>query len=226
MEKPMKEQSVHLTVFHDVLCSWCFVASGRLHQIEREYGERVAFTYKAFPLGPTREELTTMFGSEENAKREILTHWAASKRLPGGEEISPEEMADRPFPYPYSMPALRAVKAAEFQGGREAHARMYDRLQRAHLVETRNIADPQILLESAAELGLDLERFKADLESESTLQAVMQDRQEAFGLGISATPTVVLNGKWVLPGAVTVETYRRVIDDLLTGHDPGRRFEL
>lgn len=219
----MNEQPVHLTVFHDVLCSWCFVASGRLHQIEQEYGERVAFTYKTFPLGPTREELTTMFGSEENAKREILTHWAASQRLPGGEEINPEGMAARPFPYPHSMPALRAVKAAEFQGGVEVHARMYDRLQRAHLVETRNIADPQTLLECAAELSLDLERFKAALESESTLQAVLQDRQEAFALGISATPTVVLNGKWVLPGAVSVDTYRHVIDDLLAGRDPGGR---
>ena len=199
------------------------MASGRLHQVEREYGERVAFTYKAFPLGPTREELTDMFGSEENAKREILTHWAASKGLPGGEEINPEGMAARPFPYPYSMPALRAVKAAEFQGGMDAHARMYDRLQRAHLVETRNIADPHTLLECAAELGLELERFEADLDSESTLQAVLQDQQEAFELDISATPTVVLNGKWVLSGAVSLEVYRQVIDDLLAGRNPGRR---
>jgi len=198
------------------------VASGRLHQIEQEYGERVTFTYKAFPLGPTREELTRMFGSEENAKREILTHWAASKRLPGGEEINPEGMAARPFPYPYSMPALRAVKAAEFQGGMEAHARMYDRLQRAHLVETRNVADPQTLLDCAAELGLDLERFRADLESDATLQAVLRDQQEAFALGVSATPTIVLNDKWVLPGVVAVEVYRRVIDDLLAGRDPAR----
>jgi len=164
-----------------------------LHQIEREYGERV-----------------------------ILTHWAASKRLPGGEEINPEGMTARPFPYPYSMPALRAVKAAEFQGGMEAHVRMYDRLQRAHLVENRNVADPQILLDCAAELSLDLERFRADLESESTLQAVLRDQQEAFALGISATPTVVFNDKWVLPGAVPVEVYRRIIDDLLAGRDPTR----
>ncbi len=198
------------------------MASGRLHQIEQEYGERVTFTYKTFPLGPTREELTRMFGSEENAKREILTHWAASRRLPGGEEINPALMASRPFPYPYSMPALRAVKAAEFQGGMAAHARMYDRLQRAHLVQARNVADPQTLLECAAELGFDLPRFRIDLESESTLQAVWQDQQEAFAVGVSATPTVVFNGQWILPGAVSVEIYRRVIDDLLAGRDPAR----
>ena len=73
-----------------------------------------------------------MFGSAENARREILGRWLSAKRLPGGEEINPELPASRPFPYPYSMPNLRAVKAAEFQGGMAAHERMHDRLQRAH----------------------------------------------------------------------------------------------
>jgi predicted DsbA family dithiol-disulfide isomerase len=163
-----------------------------------------------------------MFGSEENAKREILVHWVSSKRLPGGEEINPELMESRPFPYPYSMPALRAVKAAEFQGGMTAHAQLYDRLQRAHLVEGRNVADPQTLLACAAELELDLPRFKADLESDASLQSVLDDRREAVSLGVSATPTVVIDGKWILPGAVPSETYRHILDDLLNGRDPSR----
>jgi len=41
-------------------------------------------------------------------------------------------------------------------------------------------------------------------------------------VGVSATPTVVFNGRWILPGAVSVEIYRRVIDDLLAGRDPAR----
>ena len=161
-----------------------------------------------------------MFGSEENARREILGHWVSSKRLPGGEEINPELMASRPFPYPYSMPALRAVKAAEFQGGVVAHTKMCDRLQRAHLVETRDVADPQTLYECAEEIGLDMERFHAHLENEASLEAVLSDQQEASSMGVSATPTVVFNAKWVLAGAVPIETYRRVIGDLLAGRDP------
>lgn len=193
-----------------------------MHQIEQEYGERVVFTYKTFPLGPTRDEIAKMFGSEENAKREILGHWAASRRLPGGEEINPELMASRPFPYPYSMPALRAVKAAEFQGGMEAHARMYDRLQRAHLIEARNVADSQVLRACAQEIGLKMKIFDADFTSEASLQAVLRDQQEALSQGIRATPTVIFNQQWVLPGAVPTETYRRVLDDLLAGRDPAR----
>lgn len=149
-----------------------------------------------------------------------MTHWAASKRLPGGEAINPELMASRPFPYPYSMPALRGVKAAEFQGGLTAHARMYDRLQRAHLVECRNVAEAQTIYECAQEIGLDMARFRTDFESPRSEAAVLADRDQAHRLGISGTPTVVFNDKWVLSGALPVEAYRRVIDNLLAGREP------
>jgi len=160
------------------------------------------------------------FATPEKAKQEILTHWASSKRLPGGEQINLELMASRTFPYPYSMPSLRAVKAAEMQGGMVAHARMYDRLQHAHLVEARDVANLQTILECAEEIGLDMPAFRADFESETTKTAVLADREAAHALGISGTPTVVFNDKWVLSGAVPIEQYRRVIDLLLAGHDP------
>lgn len=141
------------------------MAAGRLRRIENEYGGKIKLVFKAFPLGPNREMINHMFGSPEAAKAEILTHWEASKRLPGGEEINPELMWSRPFPYPYSMPPLMAVKAAEFQAGMEGHAKYFDRAQRAHLVECRNVADRDVLLDLAADVGLDMERFTSDLES-------------------------------------------------------------
>ena len=82
------------------------------------------------------------------------------------------------------------------------------------------MADPQTLLACAAEIGLDLPRLEADFESEAALQSVLDDQQEASSLGVNATPTVVFDDQWVLPGAVPIETYRRVIGDLLAGRDP------
>lgn len=102
----------------------------------------------------------------------------------------------------------------------EAHTRMYDHLQHAHLVEARNVADPQVLIDCAIEIYLDGRRFQADIESDVTYDAVMTDRAEAHNLGISGTPTVVFEHKWMLSGAVPIETYRQVIDRLLAGQDP------
>ncbi len=204
--------------FHDVLCSWCFVAASRLRQLEKEYGDQINLIYKVFPLGPDRKTINYMFGSPEAAKAEILTHWEASKRLPGGEEINPELMRRRPFPYPYSMPALMAVKAAEAQAGLKGHQLYYDRAQRAHLVECRNVADRQVLIDIAKELGLDMEKFKSTFESQAMRQAVMADRDEALTLGIHETPTVVIDSQ-IIAGAVPVKTYKEIIDKVLQKTD-------
>lgn len=97
---------------------------------------------------------------------------------------------------------------------------MYDRLQRAHLVEARNVAEAQTIYECAEAIGLDMPRFRADYESQASEAAVLADQAEAHRLGISGTPTVVFNDKRALSGAVPVEVYRRAIDNLLAGRAP------
>lgn len=83
--------------------------------------------------------ITRIFGGPEAGKAEILTHWAAAARYPDGERIAVDLMRSRPFPYPHSLPGLRACKAAELLGGPDAHWDMFDRIQQAHAVEARNI---------------------------------------------------------------------------------------
>ncbi|MDP2953985.1 MAG: DsbA family protein, partial [Chloroflexota bacterium] len=153
---------------------------------------------------------------------EILSHWEATRRYGNEPKINVELMRSRPFPYPYSMPALMAVKAAEFQAGQEGHARCFDRAQEAHLVECRNVGDRDVLIDLAREIGLDMELFLAHFESRRARDAVMADRAEALSLGIHGTPTVVFQGRWILSGAVLVEAYRQVIEDLLAGQEPRR----
>ncbi|MDR7416414.1 MAG: DsbA family protein [Armatimonadota bacterium] len=81
-------------------------------------------------------------------------------RLEFFHRINADLMATRPFDYPYSMPGLKACKAAEFQGGHAAHWDMFDRVQRAHLTECLNIADFEVLRQCAADVGLDEEVTK------------------------------------------------------------------
>ncbi len=176
--------------------------------------------HRCFALAPDPGAITRLFGSPEAGKAEILNHWAAAARHPGGEAINVELMRSREFPYPYSMPGLRACKAAEWQGGQEAHWDMFDRVQRAHAVEARNIADPEVLKECARESGLDVVRWERDFHSEAVHRAVRADIQSAELRGIHAVPTVVIDERWVLSGAVPEGRYQQALD-LATGR-PGR----
>jgi predicted DsbA family dithiol-disulfide isomerase len=161
-----------------------------------------------------------MFGSAVNGKAEIMGHWEAAAAHPDGEALNVALMRSRTFPYPHSMPGLLACKAAQFQGGMPAHWDMYDRIQRAHAVEAINIADPSVLKTCAADIGLDVARWEADFQSPAARQAVEADLSEARQLGVNAVPTLVLDRRWALPGAVPEETLRQVIENLLAGRDP------
>jgi len=94
-------------------------------------------THRSFALAPTQNSLVQMFGSKEAGKSEILKHWQAANLNDDAHRICTDEMACKPFDYPHSMPGLKACKAAELQGGQPAHWDMFDRIQKAHLTESK-----------------------------------------------------------------------------------------
>jgi predicted DsbA family dithiol-disulfide isomerase len=125
-----------------------------------------------------------------------------------GHRINAELMEQREYDYPYSTPALLACKAAELQGGQAMHWDYFDKAQEAHLSLCRNIADFDVLTDIARELGLDVEKFSADLRGEQVKYLLRLDIDRALELGVDATPTLVANGN-VLTGAVPYDNLKR-----------------
>jgi predicted DsbA family dithiol-disulfide isomerase len=198
---------------------WCFLASARLRRIIKDYPQ-LNIVHHAFALAPDRNAIARMFGGAEEGKDEIMGHWAAAAAQPDGEAINVELMRSRTFPYPYSMPGLLACKAAEMQGGMPAHWDMFDRVQKAHAEEARNITDTTVLKDCLAEIGLDVARWEADFASPEAKQAVEADLREAQQLGVNAVPTLIFNERWILPGAVPESSLRQIVENLLEGKKP------
>ncbi|WP_156723498.1 DsbA family protein [Streptomyces apocyni] len=57
----------------------------------------------------------------------------------------------------------------------------------------------------------DLDRFRADRESDAAKKSVNQDREEAYRLGATSTPSFLVNGK-PLAGAQPEETFTQAIE--------------
>ena len=69
---------------------------------------------------------------------------------------------------------------------------MFDRLQRAHLTEARNIADPEVVLHAARELGFEAAAFAEVFGDPETMRAVETDRQHARALQVRSIPTLIV----------------------------------
>jgi len=201
---------VRLDVFSDYLCPWCYNAAVRLREIQQAYGDRVRVHWRTFPLIPGEQP-------DRRVTQKTRDGW---QRI-GAEEpracFGPPEV-DAPLPSS-SIPALTAAKCAERQGEaafERFHARLFAALFHDHL----DIARPDVLRTLARETALDLARFEADYAGEA-YEAVLRDCAEgAAWFGVSGLPTVILNEKLSLVGAVPVERYRLLIDWILAG-EPG-----
>jgi hypothetical protein len=125
---------------------------------------------------------------------------------------------DTPLPSS-SIPALTAAKCAERQG-EASFERFHERLFTAHFRDNLDISRHEVLRGFIRETGLDRVRFEADYTGEA-YEAVLRDCAEgAAWFGMSGLPTVILNEKISLVGAVPTERYHMLIDWILAG-EPG-----
>ena len=121
------------------------------------------------------------------------------------------EMRDITIFGPDSERAARAALAAGLQGA-------YDPMHRALFPEgeprTARELSERGLTELAAELGLDVDRFGADLGSAEVAQAVQTDVDEAAALGVFSTPSFLL-GERPIVGAQPTEVFVEAVEAAL-----------
>jgi len=204
-------KTVTIEFYHDVLCAWCYALSPRVRKLAEEHPE-VKVLHRSFALSPNKERISQVFGSKEEGKRQIIQHWKAANANDDNHRINAELMEQKEFDYPYSMPALMACKAAEFQGGEKAHWDYFDAVQKAHLTDCLNINDPDVLIEVAKSLNLNIERFKQDFESKQAKEAVEVDMESIQRNGVNSVPTLVFNNKHKVSGAVSYNNLVEILE--------------
>jgi protein-disulfide isomerase len=122
----------------------------------------------------------------------------------------------RQFPlamHPHARLAALAAEAAHLQG---KFWEMHDMLYEKQPLWAKSPEAPAALFHSfAGTLGLDVERFKKDMESPETNARVSADHQQGVSRGVHSTPTIFINNT-ALPSTSTNPTgVRAAIDAAL-----------
>lgn len=125
-----------------------------------------------------------------------------------GDKISIEY---RYFPlqsFPFSHIAAYAVEAANRQG---KFQEMHDVLMDQQEDWSRRNGREKIL-GYAEQIGLDMDQFMEDLESEEVQQAVQSQKQEGIRRTVSSTPTYFLNGQKLRQNPQSYEQFKAVVE--------------
>jgi protein-disulfide isomerase len=118
-----------------------------------------------------------------------------------------------PLPFhPFAEPAAEAAMAANAQG---KFWQMHDKL-----FENNTALDRPNLEKYAQELGLDMAKFKADLDAQKYKDSIQSDTKEGSAVGVNGTPAVFINGRKI-NGAYPWETFKKIADDELAKKKKG-----
>jgi putative protein-disulfide isomerase len=210
----MKSNKITVEFFHDVLCAYCYALSPRLRKLAEKYPQ-IEVIHRSFTLSFSPDDTIRAFGSMENAKQVILGHWKSANLNDDEQRINTDLMKSRDFDYPYSLPAAKACKAAEAQGGQSAHWDYFDRVQNTHLTKALNIGDPEVLISIAGDLGLDTERFSKDMQSTHILDQVQDDLSVSQQYGVRSVPSIVVNHQQLVSGALNFAELEKSFQSLL-----------
>jgi protein-disulfide isomerase len=115
----------------------------------------------------------------------------------------------RDLPLPMHPEAVPAAEAANCAGEQNAYWKYHDALFDQQYGLNRAAYEHY-----AADLGLDTEAFAACLDSHRYQGEVQADANDATRVGISGTPSFVVNGR-ILVGALPFSDFKTVIDEEL-----------
>jgi protein-disulfide isomerase len=140
---------------------------------------------------PVMKDITSAYAGNKNV-RFVFRHY-------------PLDMHDKAYD------AAVAAEAAGIQGSSKFW-QMQDQLFTNQHAWSNSSNYRELFAEYAQKIGLDVEKFKADMSGMQTKTRVDQDRTRGRALQVSSTPTVIVNGKVVPYVEVTSAGMRRIID--------------
>lgn len=217
----MSEQdaALHIDIYSDVICPWCYVGKRRLERALRQVGEPVSthVAWRPFQLNPTMPVggmertvyLRAKFGSLDTFKdmEQRLLEAGASERIP----FAFEKIARTPN----TFGAHRLIWYAAQRG---CQNEMVDQLFKGYFEEGADIGSIPTLVRLAAQAGLTAEPF---LCSDEGIAEVKADEAAGHRLGIRGVPYFVLNQVQGISGAQPAEVLAAAMEQACGRQETG-----
>ena len=200
----------------DVACPWCAIGLNALERALERIGPElpVELSFQPFELNPTMgpegaDTLQYLAGKYGLAPEQIKANQAAIRERGAAVGFA---FGERGRVW-NTFDAHRLLCWAETQGpqGEDRQRALKHALLRAYHGQGRNPSDPAVLLELAAEAGLDVEQARQVLASDAYADEVREREQFWQRAGIQSVPAVVIDRKHLISGGQPVEVFEQAL---------------
>lgn len=206
----------------DYACPYCYIGEERLKKAIASLGLEGAIDLepKAFELDPT---------FPKTPQSDTATRFAAKYRMPlaqaqatieGISEQGRAEGIDFRYAttrYTNTFDAHRLMKLALHKNDRSVAEKVNTLLFDAYFTLNLVLADHDTLVAVGTKAGLMEEEIRKMLSSNQFAEEVRADEKEAAQRGVHGVPYFLLENGQTIPGAISVEDFRRVIQGIYPG---------
>jgi protein-disulfide isomerase len=183
---------VTLEEFGDFQCPPCGFLAAILLKVEHDYADSVRVVFRQFPLGMHQHAMTAACAAEAAGMQGRF--WEMHDMLFQNSVLWGKPPAPRP-------------SAAPAEG--------------ANLPPPDTVTEVRATFEGyAAKLGLDVERFRRDMNSEEVKARIKLDQDRAASIGVDRTPFLFIDGVQIPFTSLGEKELRGVIDAGLSGRTP------
>ena len=214
-------QPLTIDIYSDVMCPWCLIGYGQLTKALAELEGEIAaeIRWRPFELNPQmaaegeeqEAHLQRKYGrpAEEGARlrgqmKAIADSAGVSLSYEGGHDQGGEAP---PAMMWNTRDCHKLLAFALEEAGPQVQTTLKLALFRAHFNLRKALNDRAVLLDIAAEAGLHREAAKAALDDPALEARVIAEQQQAWDFNISGVPAMIIENKFLIPGAQAPEVY-------------------
>ena len=204
--------SVHVDVISDVVCPWCYIGKRRLEQaIGLNPNITVDINWRPYFLNPwipregidRQTYLETKFGSAE--RYAVIAERVAAAAAMEGLVYAPEKMSRQPNTLDCHRLILWSRSATD-------PALVKQRLMELYFAEGGDLSDPKVLIQAAADCGMDGDLVRRLLASDADVDRVENEANGAKEAGIDGVPCFIFGGSVIVTGAQSPEYLASAIE--------------
>ncbi len=198
-------KTIKIDIVSDVVCPWCYLGKARLEAaLGQMKGVKAEINWRPYQLDPSIprtgvDRKQYMEGKFGTGPRLGEVH----RQLEGfGREVGVNYAFDAIKIAPNTMNAHRLIRWAA-QAGVGVQGKVVDRLFKAYFTEGKDIGNPDVLLDIAAECGMDRSIVAKLLPTDAEEAGVIGEITTSKQLGITGVPCFIFNQKYAVSGAQT-----------------------
>jgi predicted DsbA family dithiol-disulfide isomerase len=210
---------VTIDIWSDVMCPWCVIG---YKQLERGLADLTGEIEADVRWCPFELNPDIAAEGEDLSSHMLRKYGRALDATSTGQMIAMAERAGYDMRYLGDGPeperrlwntflAHRLLRWALTDSGPEAQTRLKLALFDAHFQQRRDVSNRAVLLDIAASLGLDRAAADAALDDEALAHEVRTEERDAQAMDINSVPTMIVNGRYLIPGAQEAQTYANLL---------------